>query len=910
MKRGVWTPWEEHSGAEEAEEVEEPEVGLSSSLLRFVGLDADPLRCFCINNEALWWVSKSGILFYWKASALETDPVAVADLGFACNFICVTWDGAILVASSERVAFYCLQNELSPRFLGGELGNDGSGDDESHLMERSYVLEEVLIHTCQLEEDIAHVDLSPDGSVASISTQKYLALAFSDDYKQSNSTPTGLLYLDCRQLGMAKEGCSRTCFLSPTRLCVLDSLSHLVTVHIDHDARAISLVRDGHILSRTNTVTALKTSGGADGLVFVGFSNGTVQVLQADTLQAYHTFDIRTGLQPSAQPSDTQRRSSGGLSSSSTVASQMVPLSTSPPQVSRRLRKGGNSSTNTSPESGGAERVSSDVGVADIAVGSRLVSVCTSEAVVFWNRQTRHVEPLRTVQLQKFAAPNARLISKEGHLEVSVSSNGTWAMWAPGESMLYYSALAVDVEVRIELQRENEQKSGYDIIHAKEPLPPTWQDPFTLTSARLDMPRSPQKGLRGAKSKHCNASALQPVTFGHGVKSSGYTEAPWSVEQERKRKAAIAAKKKAEKQASDDVETAKQLCYENPAPFNEHPLVLMETASHSLCALHQGAVLSVGFNAAGNSLVSGGADARVSDIRFPVAKLKRTGALMGSLLGRSSAPVSSLDCNLSLQNELVVTGSTDGSLRLWMPYVRDAPIVVQEASSSSGRSTIHTAQFYYLDKFILYDVGNEFRLCKYALPPSSKEKGAISPAVFSFRVAAHSITAMDSVNHFASNLVLVAASNKEISAVDVITNTAVITTPVQNRSIYRLKLGRHTRYASSSSFSDHMLVSATLDSTVTLWDLRSPAAVQKFSHHKNTATPVLDLDISPGGTYIAVGSEDQAVYLYDARSGSAGPVEVLSDLKACATSISWHPTEHTLVVGMTSGDVKLFNPNP
>lgn len=85
-----------------------------------------------------------------------------------------------------------------------------------------------------------------------------------------------------------------------------------------------------------------------------------------------------------------------------------------------------------------------------------------------------------------------------------------------------------------------------------------------------------------------------------------------------------------------------------------------------------------------------------------------------------------------------------------------------------------------------------------------------------------------------------------------------------------------------------MFVTSSVDNSVKLWDLRSVSCVRRFEGHLNR-THKIGVALSPCGKFIAQGSEDKSVAIFDISQGSLlaklhGHSDVVSDVDYCTTN--------------------------
>ncbi|GET90820.1 hypothetical protein, conserved [Leishmania tarentolae] len=890
----------------------------------------------CIAHNALWWATASGVLYTWRAGQGDdepTDPVAVAQLGRRVDCMVVSADTSLIaVVSSSSIALLEIQQTQRPTFLRL---CDADGLGEAICDEVIITAEEKRRVACRTG-DVRSVVFNSDASLAAVCTDSALLLlskiSCSISSYEDGSGPH-LESLNCTHLGASTPGCSVSCFTGERDLLVVDDVNHLVllgcvsTEEDVSDAREgtdlrltcppnasrmavnLHLMVDGHICSRTARVQSLACSHSGtygENLVVLGLSNGTVQVLNGQTLQMLRTWNVNEA-----------------------ISSAFIRFSDEARVTGSRRRSGESKAESRDrlgiPDTAASTAAPAAVTIFDVCVGAHLITVCTSHGAVYYSRFTFQLEStytqLLTTPLLQAGAAAAPPTSAFGGVAMRGGPNGRWAYCNMCDGALYFSWRDVDTQHTLDVRAMEEDVASRDIVHARAPLPAAWLD--NVSSGSL-----------------AHRSSLLPNKLSRKpAKGSGYTDAPWSVQQERKRKARAAAARDRNAQAFGAV-SASAVAPKNQLRFQydfasifrigRASLTRMEASSSALSGLHRRAVVASSFSTAGDALITAGGDGRIRQLHFPIARAKGSDGVAGRILAGHAAAVTAIDANLSRQHPLILSAGADGCLRLWSPGVRDTPVTEcwmgcsgRKMARSAPENPIVAAQFFYLDRFLLSCAADALELRRNTGVICSSV-GTVAPSVtydcdnvlsqaplYRFSVGkGHSINSATAVNHFASNLVFLATSEKEVQVLDVATNTVLWREGrTHSRGIYRVATDRTSRYAGADigSGSAHLFMSASLDSTAALWDVRMAKPVQLFTQHSNSGISSLALEVAPGIGVVAVASQDNAVYMYDLRGGGGGvAVDVLRGFDAYVTSLAWHPLRPFLVAGLSSGDVHIL----
>ncbi|CAG9578450.1 conserved hypothetical protein [Leishmania major strain Friedlin] len=838
----------------------------------------------------------------------------------------------IAVVSSTFMALLEIEHTPSPTFL--RMGDADALGDASRD-EVVITAEEMRRIACTVG-DVRGVVFNSDASIAAVCTDSALLLLSNIFGDASNDDEDGaephLASFDCTHLGASTQGCSVTCFTGARQLLVVDDVNHLVLLRcvnreessdVSEDAHMrvacppnaspmavkLQLMVDGHICARTARVTSLACSHSGvygESLVVLGLSNGTVQLLNGHQLQALRTWNVRDAI------------TAAFIRSSDEAALASLRRRSGLSQAAMRDRLG-------IPDAAASTAAPPVVTIFDVCVGAHLITVCTSHGVVYYSRFTFQLESaytqLLTTPLVQAGAAAAAGTSALGDVAMRGGSNGRWAYINVFDGVLYFSRRDVDTQHTLKVRSAEGKAASNDIVHARTPLPATWLD--NVASARLA-----QRPFLSS-----DARRRQPT------KGSGYTDAPWSVQQERKRKARAAAARDRKAQAFGAV-SASAVASTNELRFQydfasifgvgRATLTRMEASSSALRGLHTRAVVATAFATAGDALITAGADSRIRQLHFPIARTRGTDGVAGRILAGHAAAVTAIDANLSRQHPLILSAGAEGCLRLWSPGARDTPLAECTVGCSGAKlarpapgKPIVAAQFFYLDKLLLScaadalelrrNVGGICSSLATAAPSSTSEADKVlsQAPLYRFSVGTgHSITSATAVNHFASNLIFLATSEKEVQVLDVAANTVLWREgTTHTRGIYRVATGRTSRYAAADvdSGAAHLFMSASLDSTAALWDVRIAKPVQLFTQHSNTGIPSLALEVAPGIGVVAVASQDNAVYMYDLRGGCGGvALDVLRGFDSYVTSLAWHPLRPFLVAGLASGDVHVL----
>jgi hypothetical protein len=188
-------------------------------------------------------------------------------------------------------------------------------------------------------------------------------------------------------------------------------------------------------------------------------------------------------------------------------------------------------------------------------------------------------------------------------------------------------------------------------------------------------------------------------------------------------------------------------------------------------------------------------------------------------------------------------------------------------------------------------------------------RGALAAAAGggSAAVGGQSVSCFDTFNTIRSSRVVIGTSSRQVGLLDLydLARPVWIADDAHSRgAIVAVALNRASHFAGAGDDTTCLFASASLDSTVRLWDMRvGPRAVRVLSKHQNTSTRVA-LAFSPCGHYLSTGSEDRTLCVYDVGTGA---VVARPRMRDVPTAASHSPLQALAAVGCADGCVRFFN---
>lgn len=450
---------------------------------------------------------------------------------------------------------------------------------------------------------------------------------------------------------------------------------------------------------------------------------------------------------------------------------------------------------------------------------------------------------------------------------------------------------------------------------------------------------SQKKSGGGGSARGSKGSTSAPVTFGRKIKSSGYAapSKPAKMFQPKTDfggSSGRSLEKRASKSSGDNIGidparlASKGSSMGGPRvsrdglatayPIDCHPPVTCAGTFPVSAGPRPTPVHSVRIGPAGRSVAALATDGTVSVVK--IADDLATSSCR-TFAGHAGPAIAA---NWSADNKYLLTASRDEILVWSLASKSREPVLNMgtrqhnfkpkegegDGNRPFGKGTICSAQFYYMDKFVLVGVEGALSMYKYSLDATVDDlkrlqtKSRYREVVTLAHPGAKSITAIAAANNFYSYLVLTAGSDRSINVFDMNVAQSVLQIPeAQSRAAHLIELNRGSRYAEMPPDSLNLFFTAAMTDGILMWDLRVGNVVRRFASHRDRATPV-GLDFSPCGRYVATGSEDRHAYVYDVRTGTS--VSKLSGHTDVVTDVSFRPQRPGLITSCVDGKIRAF----
>ncbi|XP_047714961.1 WD repeat-containing protein 27 isoform X3 [Prionailurus viverrinus] len=219
----------------------------------------------------------------------------------------------------------------------------------------------------------------------------------------------------------------------------------------------------------------------------------------------------------------------------------------------------------------------------------------------------------------------------------------------------------------------------------------------------------------------------------------------------------------------------------------------------------------------------------------------------------------------------LLSTSLDGTPRVWS--LRRAELVLCVGRDLLPKP-IQSAQFYYLDAFILCSSGPELQLLKCHIDTSKdeirryKQRSRCRP-VFRLPTAGPTeITSLSAANDFYSYLVLTAGRDKTVEVFDLNAGrSAAVIAEAHSRPVHQICQNKGSSFTTQQYQVYNLFATTAIGDGIKLWDLRTLRCERRFEGHPNHGYPC-GIAFSPCGRYVASGAEDRHAYVYEMGSST------------------------------------------
>nr|XP_055125696.1 WD repeat-containing protein 27 isoform X1 [Symphalangus syndactylus] len=213
----------------------------------------------------------------------------------------------------------------------------------------------------------------------------------------------------------------------------------------------------------------------------------------------------------------------------------------------------------------------------------------------------------------------------------------------------------------------------------------------------------------------------------------------------------------------------------------------------------------------------------------------------------------------------------DGTLRVWSARGAELELLLGKDMFSKP---IQSAQFYYIDAFILLSSGPEFQLLKYHIDTCKdevkryKQKSKSKLICRLSTTGAVDMTSLSAVNDFYSHIVLTAGRNRTVEVFDLNAGcSAAVIAEAHSRPVHQICQNKGSSFTTQQPQAYNLFLTTAIDDGMRLWDLRTLRCARHFEGHPTHGYPC-GIAFSPCGRFVACGAEDRHAYVYEMGSST------------------------------------------
>ncbi|XP_062954459.1 WD repeat-containing protein 27 [Cynocephalus volans] len=398
-----------------------------------------------------------------------------------------------------------------------------------------------------------------------------------------------------------------------------------------------------------------------------------------------------------------------------------------------------------------------------------------------------------------------------------------------------------------------------------------------------------EKSTKPASEKRSAARSAvkdQPLVFHSRVRSSGYASAPRTTMFSPKTSVKNSGERSSERRSSHRRE---EYPLESGLPTRLGRQVAVATEPAGVCCMQysgDGRWLACGL---GNHL------SLVFD-----ASLTRTPAAFSGHDGAVTAICWSHD------GRWLLSAARDRTLRVWS--VRRTELMLLLGKDMFSKP-VQSAQFYYMDTFILLSSGPECQLLKYHIDTCKDEiqrykQKSRAKAVFRLSMTdAVDVTSLSAVNDFYSHVVLAAGRSRTVEVFDLNAGcSAAVIAEAHARPVHEIRQNKGSSFTTQQPQAYNLFLTTAIGDGIKLWDLRTLRCERRFEGHPNRCHPC-GIAVSPCGRFVACGAEDRHAYVYE--MGSSTYSHRLAGHSDTVTSVAFNPSTPQVQLSSMHGGISI-----
>ncbi|XP_063581181.1 WD repeat-containing protein 27 isoform X17 [Pongo abelii] len=255
----------------------------------------------------------------------------------------------------------------------------------------------------------------------------------------------------------------------------------------------------------------------------------------------------------------------------------------------------------------------------------------------------------------------------------------------------------------------------------------------------------------------------------------------------------------------------------------------------------------------------------------------------------------------------LLSAAQDGTLRVWSARGAELALLLGKDMFSKP---IQSAQFYYIDAFILLSSGPEFQLLKYHIDTCKdeikryKQKSKSKLICRLSMTGAVDMTSLSAVNDFYSHIVLTAGRNRTVEVFDLNAGcSAAVIAEAHSRPVHQICQNKGSSFTTQQPQAYNLFLTTAIGDGMRLWDLRTLRCERHFEGHPTRGYPC-GIAFSPCGRFAACGAEDRHAYVYE--MGSSTYSHRLAGHTDTVTGVAFNPSAPQLATATLDGKLQLF----
>ncbi|XP_048661735.1 WD repeat-containing protein 27 isoform X11 [Marmota marmota marmota] len=241
----------------------------------------------------------------------------------------------------------------------------------------------------------------------------------------------------------------------------------------------------------------------------------------------------------------------------------------------------------------------------------------------------------------------------------------------------------------------------------------------------------------------------------------------------------------------------------------------------------------------------------------------------------------------------LLSAAQDQTLRLWSVHRKEPLLLLGRGGLCKP---VPSAQFYYMDAFILLSSGQELQLLRYHVDPVRDEIKRYKPrsryeCVFRLSTrGATEVTSLSAVNDFYSHVVLTAGRNRTLQVFDLNTGcSAAVIAEAHSRPVHQICQNKGSSFTTQQFQAYNLFLTTAVGEGVRLWDLRTLRCVSRsLAYFTHDALTFLKVVLCVSAVLKDIRTVATPAELLSALVDGLWPAELRTDMLTCTTWAAAH----------------------